>query len=232
MILVLKRSLQLSLLAAASLLLLGSSKSLNQGYLVPSGKTRIDQKLLSDELKICALTFDDGPDARYTMQVHDILREQGIRATFFVIGRNVDRYPEQVIALAEYGHEIGNHSYTHRDFLSLSRADMLEEIQSTAAMLDKLGISCNWFRPPYGSFNRTVVNVAADQGLDTMLWSVDPQDWMRPGSAVVQRRVTSRSGPGAVVLLHSTVKDTLDALPAIIEDFRNRGYTFVTASEW
>ncbi len=222
----------LTLFAAASILLSSAAKSLNQGYLVPSGNTRINQQLLGSELKICALTFDDGPDVRYTMQVHDILRNEGIHATFFVLGRNVDRYPEQVIALAEYGHEIGNHSYTHRDMLKLSQADIRGEISETADILGKLGIKSRWFRPPYGSFNRTVVNIAAEQGLDTMLWSVDPEDWMRPGAAVIQKRVVSRTGPGAVVLMHSTVGETVEALPGIIRELRAEGYTFVTASEW
>lgn len=228
----LHRWVLLVLLVAASMLLSSAASGLNQGYLVPSGNTRIDQQLLKTPLKICALTFDDGPDIRYTMQVHDILRQEGIRASFFVIGRNVDRYPEQVMALAEYGHEICNHSYTHRDMLKLSKSDIKKELQDTNAILGKLGITPRWFRPPYGSFNRMVVELAADQGLDTMLWSVDPQDWMRPGSAVIQKRVLGGAAPGSVILLHSTVSQTVEALPAIIAGLQRDGYSFVTVSEW
>ncbi|MCB1186224.1 polysaccharide deacetylase family protein [bacterium] len=222
----------LMLLCAAASLLSSATRSLNQGYLVPSGNTRIDQQVLKGEHKFCALTFDDGPDVRYTMKVHDILREEGIRATFFVVGRNVDRYPEQVVALAEYGHEIGNHSYTHRDLLTLSKAQIKKEIDDTSSILEKLGITPHWFRPPYGSFNRTVVDQIADAGLDTMLWSVDPNDWQRPGSDVIRKRVVGNAGPGAVILMHSTVSQTVEALPGIIKDLRAEGYTFVTASEW
>ncbi|MCB1216925.1 polysaccharide deacetylase family protein [bacterium] len=222
----------LMLLCAASSLLSSATKSLNQAYLVPGGLTKIDKQLLKTERKFCALTFDDGPDSRYTMQVHDILRDEGIRATFFVVGRNVDRFPEQVIALAEYGHEIGNHSYTHKDMLTLSKAQIRKEIDDTDAVLAKLGITAHWFRPPYGSFNRTVVDLVADSDLDTMLWSVDPLDWKRPGASVIRKRVVDNTGPGAVVLMHSTVSQTVEALPGIIADLRAEGYTFVTASEW
>jgi peptidoglycan/xylan/chitin deacetylase (PgdA/CDA1 family) len=227
-----QRGVLLVLLVAAAILLSSAASGLNQGYLVPSGNTRIDQQLLKTPLKICALTFDDGPDARYTMQVHDILRQEEIRASFFVVGRNVDRYPEQVMALAEYGHEICNHSYTHRDMLKLSKADITKELKDSNAILAKLGITPRWFRPPYGSFNRTVVDLAADHGLDTMLWSVDPQDWMRPGSAAIQQRVLNGAAPGSVILLHSTVSQTIEALPAIIAGLRKDGYSFVTVSEW
>ncbi|MEZ5339154.1 MAG: polysaccharide deacetylase family protein [bacterium] len=222
----------LMLLCAASSLLSSATKSLNQAYLVPGGLTKIDKQVLSTERRFCALTFDDGPDSRYTMQVHDILRDEGIRATFFVVGRNVDRFPEQVIALAEYGHEIGNHSYTHKDMLTLSKAQIRKEIDETDAVLDKLGITAHWFRPPYGSFNRTVVDIVADSDLDTMLWSVDPLDWKRPGASVIRKRVVDNTGPGAVVLMHSTVSQTVEALPGIIADLRAEGYTFVTVSEW
>ena len=227
-----QRSTLLSLLFAATILLSSATRGLNQGYLVPSGKTSIDQQLLSTPLKICALTFDDGPDARYTMQVHDILRRENIRASFFVIGRNVDRYPEQVLALAEYGHEICNHSYNHRDMLKLSKADINKEMHDTSAILAKLGITAHWFRPPYGSFNRTVIDLAADEGMDTMLWSVDPLDWKRPGVEVIKQRVLSSAAPGAVFLMHSTVSQTVEALPDIIAGLRKDGYTFVTVSEW
>jgi peptidoglycan/xylan/chitin deacetylase (PgdA/CDA1 family) len=171
------------------------------------------------------LTFDDGPGA-YTEQILDILDRYNVHATFYVIGRNVERYPSTMKRIAREGHAIGNHSYTHADLAKLSRDGVVRELSNTQdAVRNACGVTPTLFRPPYGSLNSTVRSVAASLGMSVNLWSVDPQDWAQPGSSVITRRVLSNDHPGSVVLLHILHQQTVTALPSIIEGIRQQGYT-------
>lgn len=171
------------------------------------------------------LTFDDGP-GYYTDQILDILKRYNVHATFYVVGRNVSRYPTQMQRTVQEGHRIGNHSFNHANLALLSRASVVEELQSTQEVIRNVcGVTPTAFRPPYGALNATVRDVAGSLGLSVDLWSVDSRDWARPGSGVIARRVLSDVGPGAVVLLHVLNQQTVDALPSIIEGIRSQGYT-------
>lgn len=171
------------------------------------------------------LTFDDGPGA-YTEQVLDILKRYNVHATFYVIGRNVERYPGTMRRIASEGHRLGNHSYSHADLARLSRAGVLQELSSTQnAIRQTSGVTPTAFRPPYGSLNGTVRDVAASLGMSVDLWSVDTRDWAQPGSSVIAQRAISGAGPGAVILLHVLHQQSVNALPSIIEGIRAQGYT-------
>jgi peptidoglycan/xylan/chitin deacetylase (PgdA/CDA1 family) len=213
------------------LLLSAKSAQLNTAYLLPGGTTKVDRQAIAAS-KFCALTFDDGPDATYTPQVARILERYGVSATFFVVGSRVASRPDDVRALAAAGHEIANHSWSHPDFTTLSYAGQQSELRRCQQQLDKLGVKARWFRPPYGAFNRGVVKCVAGEGLRPVLWSVDPQDWMSPGAGKIESRVLAGSGNGAVILLHSTNAQTVEALPRIIERLRERGFTFLTMTQW
>lgn len=171
------------------------------------------------------LTFDDGPGA-YSEQVLDILKRYNVHATFYVIGRNVSRYPATMQRTVSEGHRIGNHSFSHADLTRLSRAGVEQELSSTQAAIQAVcGITPTAFRPPYGATNSTVQAVAASMGMSVDLWSIDTNDWMRPGSGAITQRVLANTSPGAVVLLHVLHQDTVAALPSIIEGIRSQGYT-------
>lgn len=171
------------------------------------------------------LTFDDGPSA-YTDQVLNILSRYNVRATFYLIGRDVKRYPGTVQRIVNEGHRVANHSFSHPNLANLSRAGVVQELQNTQdAIRSVSGVTPTAFRPPYGSVNHTVREVASSMGLSIDLWSVDPLDWTQPGAGVITQRVLSQDGPGAVILLHSIYKQTADALPGIIEGIRAQGYT-------
>lgn len=174
---------------------------------------------------IVYLTFDDGPGA-YTEQVLDILKQNHVHATFYVIGRNVQRYPQTMQRIHAEGHAIGNHSFTHSDLSQLSQAAVVKELTDTqVAIQQACGVTPTTFRAPYGAQNQTVRNVAASLGLSDDGWSVDPRDWAQPGSSVITQRVLGGSQSGAVVLLHVLHQQTVDALPAIIQGLRAQGYT-------
>ncbi|EDK72500.1 polysaccharide deacetylase, partial [candidate division TM7 genomosp. GTL1] len=171
------------------------------------------------------LTFDDGPGA-HTEQVLDVLSRYNVHATFYVIGRNVQRYPGTMQRIKNEGHTIGNHTFTHADLTVLSEAGVRQELASTQAAIEQAcGVTPSAFRPPYGAENGIVRSIAASMGMSVDLWSVDPNDWAAPGSSEITQRVLATTRPGAVVLLHVLNQQTVDALPSIIEGIRAQGYT-------
>ncbi|GAA5081510.1 polysaccharide deacetylase family protein [Roseibacterium beibuensis] len=182
---------------------------------------------------VVALTFDDGPHPRLTPQLLDILRAANVRATFYMIGRNVARYPQLVARVAAEGHEIGNHTWSHPSLYGRSDAGVLNEIDRTSlAIQDAVGRPPVTMRPPYGNFyDRQRLMLYAERNMPTVLWSVDPQDWRRPGSSVVRQRIVGSAHPGAVVLAHDIHGPTVRAMPSTIDGLSARGFRFLTVSE-
>jgi peptidoglycan/xylan/chitin deacetylase (PgdA/CDA1 family) len=182
---------------------------------------------------LVALTFDDGPHPSLTPQLLDLLKVNGIRATFFPIGNRVARYPQLVARMAAEGHEIGNHTWSHPSLMGYSDGAVLQQIdRANEAVRAATGLTPVTMRPPYGNFyprQRLMLHQA--RGLPTVLWSVDPEDWRRPGSAVVANHIVSRSHPGDVVLAHDIHAATVRAMPATLAGLHARGFRFVTVSE-
>lgn len=180
-----------------------------------------------------AMTFDDGPHPQNTPRLLDMLRERNIRATFYVIGRNVDLYPAVARRVVAEGHEIGNHSYTHRSLTTLGDAAMRDEIRKTQdAVLRATGVLPRTLRPPYGAFRQNQRQaIYTDMGLPTILWSVDPLDWKRPGPAIVSQRILAGVTPGAIVLSHDLHSQTVDAMPATLDALMLKGYKFLSVSQ-
>jgi len=147
---------------------------------------------------VVAMTFDDGPHPTHTPRLLDMLRERGLRATFYLIGNRVVQYPQIARRIAEEGHEIGNHSWSHPFMNRLGDRQVIQEIdQTTDAIFQVTGRPPVTFRPPYGAFTRqqrTWLNEV--RRLPTILWSVDPQDWRRPGASVVANRILQASHQG------------------------------------
>ncbi len=201
--------------------------------MLPSGKVKIKAALSAKSTpKFCALTFDDGPNGTYMPQVQRILDQQGVKATFFLIGQLVPANAKQLKTLAASGHELANHSYSHPQLQRLGETQQRQQIAKCQSAIEKLGLSAKWFRPPYGMYNRATVRAATAEGLETVLWSVDPRDWAKPGAERIRNRVLRGVGNGAVVLLHCTNAQTVEALPGIIKHLRDQGYHFLTMSEW
>lgn len=200
-----------------------------------SEKTKTVYRRVNTEEKIVALTFDDGPHPKYTAQILDILAEYDAKATFFVIGKNLEHYGEMTRRAAEEGHEIGNHTYAHTNLRSLSRAELEREI------LDSEGLITEWtgkrptvFRPPGGASSVLVEKIVAENGDKIILWDVDTRDWAGRSSADIVESVINDTVPGSIILLHDYAvhkSTTVDALKEILPRLSAAGYRFVTVTE-
>jgi len=178
------------------------------------------------------LTFDDGPNPPYTSRILTILRHFGIEATFFCIGLQVAAHPGIVKQEYAAGETIGNHTWSHPSLPTLSAAQVLSQLTMTSDLVEhSIGVRPRFFRPPYGALDAQVLAQVKRLGLTTVLWSVDPQDWLRPGVTVIISRVLAQTGNGAIILMHDgggNRSQTVAALPTIIETLRLRGFHFVT----
>lgn len=182
--------------------------------------------------KEIALTFDDGPHAVYTLKLLQILKQLHTPATFFVVGKQVEKYPTLVQLEVIEGHEVGDHTYDHVNLTELT-PDLVEyEIDRCDRVIKSVtGSSVRFIRPPGGDYNQTVLSAASRRGYVTALWTDDPGDWARiPGSVILQRSL-DRLENGAILLLHDGIPETLDILPQLINEARARGYKFVTLSQ-
>lgn len=182
-----------------------------------------------------ALTFDDGPSV-YTQRFVQMLRSQKAVATFFMIGDQVSAaYGPILHEELRDGDALGDHTWTHPDLTKLSAGAVRVQLAGTRNRIAVLsGYSPCVFRPPYGSYEETVLVVARSLGLDTVTWEVDPADYTLPGVAAIERRVLAQAQRGSIILSHDgggPRLQTLDAYPAIIAALRSRGYRFVTVPQ-
>src|SRR6266513_3465009 len=180
-----------------------------------------------------AMTFDDGPSATLTPKLLDLLATHHIKATFFVIGENVDENPEIVARAAREGHQIGNHSWSHPNFAKMSQENVRSQLQRTDdAIKNATGKRPTLLRPPYGSITEREKRWIHDEfGYDIILWDVDPLDWKRPGPAVVRSRILKETRPGSIVLSHDIHPGTIEAMPSTFDELEAKGFKFVTVSE-
>ncbi|MEI6674795.1 MAG: polysaccharide deacetylase family protein [Verrucomicrobiota bacterium] len=183
--------------------------------------------------KYIAITFDDGPHPQNTPRLLDMLRARNIKATFYMVGSNVELYPQVVRRVVAEGHEIGNHSYSHRLLSKLSDSDVRSELTRTRdAIVRAAGVSPHSLRPPYGGMlQRQREWVNAEFGYPIILWSVDPLDWKRPGPAAVSSRILAGTTSGSIILAHDLHAQTVDAMPATLDGLLRRGFKFVTVSQ-
>lgn len=179
-------------------------------------------------LKEVVLTFDDGPREHGMQELMAVMGPRDVRATFFLVGKFAERYAPITLSLAGAGHEIANHSYTHPKLYTLWVEKIMREAERCDEVVEALGLRRTRFlRPPGGSFNLKIFNAMRRMGLRLGLWSVNSADYTGRPTEEIARLVLRSVKPGAVVLMHSGVPNTVEALPAIIEGLRARGYRFV-----
>lgn len=180
-----------------------------------------------------AMTFDDGPSAKLTPELLDILAAHHIHATFFVIGKNVVEHPEILQRAVREGHEIGNHSWSHPSLGKMRDDKVRAELQKTDdAIKAAIGTRPVLMRPPYGSITARQKQWIHDEfGYRTILWDVDPLDWKRPGPSVVTSRIVRETRPGSIILSHDIHPGTVKAMPATFDQLQEKGFKFVTVSE-
>jgi polysaccharide deacetylase family sporulation protein PdaB len=188
--------------------------------------------------KVVALTFDDGPHPVYTTEILDLLNEYNIKATFFVLGKFAEQYPDIIKRQAEEQHEIGNHTYSHININKVSREKFEEEFDKTQKVISSLtGIESKVFRPPYGSCNEKTMKIVNTQECNVVLWSYrqDSKDWSNPDVDKIIDTTLSNVENGDIILFHDYVyydkSNTVEALKVIIPELISRGYNFVTISE-
>lgn len=183
--------------------------------------------------KYIAMTFDDGPHPQNTPRLLDMLSARNIKATFYVVGQSVDLYPQVLRRTVAEGHEIGNHSNTHRLLSKLSDQEIRADLgRCRDAVSRAAGVLPPTMRPPYGGLNeRQREMVHAEFGYPIILWSVDPLDWKRPGPSVVSSRILKGASAGGIVLAHDIHAPTVDAMPATLDQLLLRGFQFVTVSQ-
>lgn len=180
--------------------------------------------------KYIALTFDDGPSGRFTRRLLDGLAERDVKATFLICGYRIKEYPKEAQRIADEGHEIGIHGYSHDSMCPMTIEQVTKEILDTAALLPA-GVEPVFLRPPGGQCGDGMWVSAKDQGLAVLHWSLDSKDWaIRDADALVQR-VVSRVQDGDVILMHDMYTSTVDAALRIIDILSEKGYRFVTAAE-
>ena len=194
--------------------------------------------------KVVALTFDDGPNPPHTQALLDMLAQHEVMATFFLKGRNVEAFPESVRAVANAGHEIGNHSYFHRPMISLSKTDMREEVVRTNIMIENiLGYEPVLFRPPYGAQGPGLKLALQELGMSSILVSTNGADWEVTDPQQIAISVLENIEPGGIILLHDGHGDvdepetqdsgvaTVLATGIIIEELKAQGYRFATVGD-
>jgi len=181
--------------------------------------------------KVFALTFDDGPWPDYTEKILDVLEKHGVKATFFMVGQEVQRRPKLALAVRDAGHAVGTHSWDHPS----RPRNAVDQIKRTDAIIKKtLGFYPTFFRPPYGILKNGMAKQAMKEKQAVLIWSADSNDWKKPGASRIASRIISQASPGGIALMHDgggSRDQTLAALPEIITKLQERGYELVTIPE-
>ena len=188
---------------------------------------------VSTTMPVVAMTFDDGPHPTNTPRLLDMLKQRNNKATFFVVGSNARRYPSIMRRIVAEGHEIGNHTVSHGKMTSMSQSQIRSDLNTANQIIKTAcGVTPRTVRPPYGAITSAQKTwIKAEFGLPSILWSVDPEDWKKPGSSVVASRLINGAKPGGILLAHDIHAPTIDAMPRALDGIRAKGYRFVTVTQ-
>lgn len=181
------------------------------------------------EAKKVAITFDDGPNPLYTEMLLEGLKERNVKATFFLIGKEVKEYPDIVKRMYEEGHLIGNHTYEHVNLCEVDTKQVKWQVEQTNDLIYEVtGERPVYIRPPYGCWNK---QMEEETGMLEILWSVDPRDWECNDTDVLISRVLKQVDDEGIILFHDGSQSSVDAALTVIDILQERGYEFVLASE-
>ncbi len=219
-----------------------SEEKTESGNVTPGSKANENDKRSSGpyfrvntEEKVIALTFDDGPHPRYTDKILDLLEKYQAKATFFVIGKNLELYASVTKRVFEAGHEIGNHTYDHPTLSCIGPSELSRQIEKNEKLIESItGKKSLCFRPPEGFCGRYVREVINKKGYQAILWDVDTRDWAGTPSKTIVKNVLKSVHPGAIILFHDYVGEhntTVEALREILAKLSEEGYRFITVSE-
>ncbi|WP_242475793.1 polysaccharide deacetylase family protein [Bacillus cereus group sp. N6] len=211
----------------------GEARVLSRRYLEPTGIVTWD---VSTNKKVIAITFDDGPHAIYTQQILEVLDKYNAKATFFMLGFRIQRYPQLVQAVLSRGHEIGNHTMKHVYANDATSQQIQADILEGQKYIEKYKKNSLLFRPPGGYVNDAVFTIAKQKRYQIVLWSwhQDPHDWSKPGVNAIANHVIKNARGGDIVLLHDgggNRQQTVEALKIILPALQKQGYQFVKVSD-
>jgi peptidoglycan/xylan/chitin deacetylase (PgdA/CDA1 family) len=182
--------------------------------------------------KIVALTFDDGPDPRYTPSILKILKNFNVKATFFVVGKNVRKFPSLLIEEKRAGHFIGNHTYDHPDLTLIDNKHIRNEIITDEKLIEKIAhVKTHYFRPPFNHLSEKAFSITTKLGYSTILWSTVLNDSNNLSPTDIAATLVNRIRSGSIILCHDGRRDhtkTVEALPYILKQLRKKGFRFVT----
>ena len=183
-----------------------------------------------EQTKYVVLTFDDGPSGRFTRRLLDGLAERDVKATFLLCGYRIKDYPKEAQRIADEGHEIGIHGYSHDSMCAMNHSCVSKELLDTAALMPA-GVRPVFMRPPGGQCGDAMCQVAKQQGHAVLNWSLDTRDWAIKDADAITRRVLENVKDGDVILMHDMYDSSVDAALAIIDALTAQGCKFVTATE-
>ncbi len=206
------------------------------GIIFGIGKGNEQREVAKNEVNIdyvikpkVALTFDDGPHPEYTPKLLDALKERGVKATFFLIGKNAKVHPEIVKRIADEGHVIGNHTMNHVEITKMADADAFLELDENRKLLEGItGMPVEYMRPPFGAWQKSLENKV---NALPVLWSVDPLDWTTENTEEVVRRVIEEVEEDDIILLHDYYESSVEAAIRIVDILQAEGYDFVPIDE-
>jgi polysaccharide deacetylase family sporulation protein PdaB len=183
-------------------------------------------------VKGVAITFDDGPHKDFAGKILNILEEYDVKATFFVVGKMVKINPSLVEAISAAGHEIGSHTFNHFDMTTLDKDGIVKELQMVKDDVRKItGHKINIFRPPYGRYNSRVLDIANELGYTMVLWQINSGDYGCDDYRKIKQRILNNVRSGDIILMHSGVPATIEALPQILSVLKKKGFSFFSISE-
>ena len=187
---------------------------------------------VATEEKQVAISFDAAWGADKTEGILEILKEYDATATFFLVGFWVDKYPEMVKAIDEAGIEIGTHSNTHPDMAKLDKATVKSELSTSMTKITNItGKDVKVFRPPYGSYNNTLLETCDELGLTAIQWDVDSLDWKGISAGDITKRVVDKVKNGSIILMHNNADNVLDALRLVLDSLKLKGYKVTSVGE-
>jgi peptidoglycan/xylan/chitin deacetylase (PgdA/CDA1 family) len=208
-----------------------SPSSATQGEPVQDAKIKFINSGPTDGSRI-ALTFDDGPMPGVTDRILDELKQRGLHATFFMIGRRIAAAPDLARRALAEGHEIGNHTFTHPNLTRLPEAQVEAEIQKTQdIMSEMLQHRAIWFRPPYGALQQKQAALVAKLGMRVVMLTVDPKDWSLPGEDKVIGTVLTQTRAGSIILCHDVHRPTANCMGTLLDGLLERTFKPVTLSK-
>ena len=221
------------LLMISVLIFVGYKKNKTEGMSQQTDVTVEEQQenIIDITKPMVALTFDDGPSA-HTQRLLNILQKYGGKGTFFVLGSTLDSNQETLKRIADDGHEIGNHSWSHSSFVEISSAEVRNEITKTRNKIyDISGVDSTLVRPPHGACNERIQNIGKELGVAFINWSVDTLDWKTKNANAVYNEIMKDAADGHIILCHDLHKTTVDAMERAIPALIEKGYQLVTVSE-